>query len=289
MTIYCRPHYDPDIVRKMVNEGHIVTSFDHRDQDIIADWARVLFKGLGALRNDPAACSLILEKGSNKDRLGRLRAGFFEKTADDMRQLNIANVHDDRIRDYRRSMPKDSYTEFFEALCELHIWVRIQVEAIGAAIDAYIKRERIRGKEVGSAYNLTDLLPNSDVVVSVTSYRVRAGSSETIGCPNTAALGIYCLVEGNAAMHVLDRYGRDANLSHVEKDPSKILIVPGEELSLITNNLITAATNPVYVDPEEEGLMRTTLRVFVYLHKEIMGELRHLREERNKDMQMLVE
>ncbi|MBI5003654.1 hypothetical protein HZC00_00995 [Candidatus Kaiserbacteria bacterium] len=273
----------------MVNEGHLVTSFDHRDQDIIADWAHVLFEGLAALRNDQAARNLILEKGSNKDHLGRLRAGFFEKTVDDMRQLNIVNVHDDRIRDYRRNMPTDSYAKFFEALCELYTWVHIQVEAIGDAVDAYIKRERIRGNDVGGAYDLTDLLPDSDVLVSVTSYRVRAGASESSGCPNTAALGIYCLVKGNASMHVLDRYGRDVNLSHVEKDPSRILVVPGEELSLITNNLIMAATNPVYVNPEEEGLMRTTLRVFVYLPKEIMAKLRHLREEHNKGMQMLVE
>jgi hypothetical protein len=228
----------------------------------------------------------ILQEGlPNKDELERLVQGCFEKTEDLMVQCNLANFADGRILDYLLDIREADFdfARFFRAFVELNECAGLCVRSLVRAIDLWLSQAKNHGDMETSERSIADLMLDATTITSGTRYLAKAGSGDTFSRTNTAAFAIYWLTKNNPGMHILDAHGDEIDLSKIETDPSRILIVPGKELSLALKNKIGASMHPTR---HTEGEMCFTLRTFVYLEKELMNRLSHEQTERNKILTM---
>jgi len=264
-----RQVFTRDDVRDLRSHGFLVIT--HREPNFVRKRATILFDGLEAIEADASVRKVFFDGRPNKKH-GRLVQGYFEKPEDAMAQFNFESFADDRINEYRRNVSRSDFDPFFGAFEELNRYARTIIEALARVLDNPLVREH-------SEYKIADLLTDATTITSVTKYRAKAGTSQTSAMPNTAAGAFYWLVEDNPGMQILGRHGQVVDVSVIETDPSKGIFVPGDNLSLVTENMIEASLHPII--PQKEGEMRPTLRTFVYFKHALMERLKRKQESVN--------
>lgn len=283
--------FTPDDARRLRINGYLEVPM--RKVDFLRRIVSLMSAGLAQIETiDAHHARLLNTTRNNKDKYGRLLQGFFQKLEDMMVQCNFVDFTDGRMDDYAQVLHAKGldFETFFKAFCDLNEWAETHIttdlaRAIDRLANQYADPEDpvtplvcpIDGStepRVPNArrYSIADLLlyPKTKVITSATTYAARTNSGQTSARPNTAAFAIYWFAT-NPGMKILDLHGEPQDLSGVERDIGRILVIPGTQLARATNGLIQASMHPIF--PETEGLKRFTLRTFVYFNQDFMDHL----------------
>lgn len=277
-----QPLFTIDDVCTLRKEGYLVMSLP--DASFIRDRARTIFNGLELIRSEDTLRQMLLhDRPDNKDRYGRLVQGYFEKPMDQMRQLNFVSFEDGRFGDYiQNAPPQIDPRPLFEAIDDLNARARWSITDLAKAIDDLTRWEtKDKDKREQKFISVEKCIthPQTKTITSATSYLARSGTDNTSPRPNTAAFAIYWLAQDNPGMQVMNMHGEWKDLKKIEVDPTKAIIIPGRELALVTRgkSRILESMHPIY--PQNEDSMRSTLRSFVYIKRNIINLLENGQEK----------